>query len=346
MICPDHRLAVPGAVVGTTHEQDLTAVLAARHPQVVIWILGIPVQRVRDLAGSDIEADHVAAIRRLAKWQVEAARDRRVRGVHDRPCTDHTTAGELHVGCVATLDRMYSHACVNPTACGGDRSGQAAEVRQWLKLRLVCESQATPRVERQRRACGLGDVEPGAGRRRELARKLRCEGIARRLLRPAREQVAVDATKFARDLQLCDRRLDRGDRGAMTLRGQTCTGLSEQRLEVSVTIIERAGQVRAGPSGFAATDGAIVHHGHGGAVAHERVGNAQARDSGTDDANLRLQIVWNWLVVHGQLAILLPDRGSGITGRGGACAGHRSPAKQVSSRPPAIEVITARSCPR
>ena len=140
--------------------------------------------------------------------------------------------------------------------------------------------------------------------------------------------MATAATKLAEFVFEWDGR----DRNGKQVRGETRAGFSEQRLEMNVAIVERTGQVRTGPSGLATTHRAIVDHGHLGAIAHERVGNAQAGDPGADDQDVGLQIVWNWIVVQGQLVVVLPDRCGGSAWRGRACTGHLGTAKQVSSR--------------
>ena len=182
------------------------------HADVVIRMSGVPVERRRHDPRGTTARDDERAIRRLLGVRLLHVGDRAVRANTDGVGGDRVPAARLHRAGFAAFDALRLRVAVDaPPACD-DRVGEAREVLENVKLRLVRETQARTEIRSQRRdaraSCSTSG-EPGALRGARAPRR------GSSALSPiAEKEVAVEALEVAVDLFVAHDRFDAVDGGA------------------------------------------------------------------------------------------------------------------------------------
>jgi hypothetical protein len=272
-------------ILAADDEEFVLGVVAVRDAQIVIGLLHVPVQRVRDVPLRDLERDDVRAIRGLLQRDRDHARDRRVRR-HDHvrrddgPSVARDDGGDGLSFVHAVDDDALEDAAAQSTNGLRERDDVCARV----DLGLVAEANRGELAEmREGRCFDEVRVEPCTKARFELEGH-RAAGRVGRTVEigvHAREPTHRFTRRFARRAE----RLDPIDRSAVSVGEEPGASLSVSTLEGHEAIVERIREMGCGAQRLTAADHAPVEDDDIVASGEAEIRSRQTGDAGADHAH-------------------------------------------------------------
>jgi hypothetical protein len=100
----------------------------------------------------------------------------------------------------------------------------------------------------------------------------------------AKKEIPINALEITIDVFLRRDRLDAINCSSVTLGSKARSALSVKLLDLVVAIIESAGQVSGGATGFSAANGAVIYYSDSATRASQEICRAHTGDSGTNHA--------------------------------------------------------------
>ena len=267
------------------------AVLGRFQADVVVGIGRVPVQSVWNRTTRNARADDVGTIGCLFAVDDQPVVDRSIGADHDIVGADNMAVARRDARGLAVLDFLGVNARVDLSSVAEDRARQSFQVLERMEGCLPRKAKRRPAVpEAERNAIDeLGVVDPGAMRCLELALEIFSLGVT------AEEEIAFDALELAIDVFHGGDRLDAMDCRHVTLGSQARAFFAVNLRNVVVAVVQSRRQMGCGAAGLSTTDGPIVYEHNCSAGAREQVRGSHPRDSSADHADVRPQILRQWL---------------------------------------------------
>ena len=249
-------IGLPGLVVFATQDQHIVRRLAVHvlQPHIVVRIIHVPKQRVRDRLRWDSRADHVRGVRSLLRDYEYAIIDRSVRGHDDGAGGYHVRTGR-HPRHLAAFDPIDVRPGKYPAAFFLDRARQARDIFERMESRLIGIADTGAGIEEiEGRARQSLDRKTGASHARELILQ-GLNALARR-----QKQKAVEAFEVAVDFLGPNDAFDTVDRAAVAFGGKPRILRPAPALHDAIRVVHGRREMRARHTRDAARQHAILQH--------------------------------------------------------------------------------------